>query len=60
MNNELRNLKQKLIAIADSADMGFNCTPEVKQEIESLAEKIEAFNPNSQPTKERELNKVQF
>ncbi|TFI51533.1 fibrillin [Mastigocladus laminosus UU774] len=55
MNNELRNLKQKLIAIADSADMGFNCTPEVKQEIESLAEKIEAFNLNSQPTKQMEL-----
>ncbi len=55
MNNELINLKQKLIAIANSADMGFNCTPEVKQEIESLAEKIETFNPNSEPTKQMQL-----
>lgn len=55
MAYELGNLKQELISISKTSDIGFNNTPTVKQEIETLAEKVEALNPTTEPTNHLEL-----
>ncbi|RGA50568.1 fibrillin, partial [Klebsiella pneumoniae] len=49
-HSTLGNLKQELISISAATDIGFNCTPVIKQQIETLAQNIEALNQNSEPT----------
>ncbi|HLO86067.1 MAG TPA: PAP/fibrillin family protein [Nostocaceae cyanobacterium] len=53
--SELTNLKQELINLATSTDIGFNLTPEIKEKIESLAAEVEALNPTPEPTKHLDL-----
>ncbi|QSJ17603.1 fibrillin [Nostoc sp. UHCC 0702] len=55
MVKELLNIKQQLISISQASEMGFNCTPTSKQEIDTLAEKLEALNPTTEPTNHLEL-----
>jgi hypothetical protein len=43
-HSTLGNLKQELISISAATDIGFNCTPVIKQQIETLAQNIEALN----------------
>ena len=54
-HSTLGNLKQELISISAATDIGFNCTPVIKQQIETLAQNIEALNQNSEPTSHMEL-----
>lgn len=51
----LANLKQELISISTATDIGFNCTPTIKQQIETLAESLEVLNPTVEPTSFMEL-----
>jgi hypothetical protein len=55
MANELANLKQELISISQTTDIGFNLTAETKQQIESLATQIEELNPTPEPTSQMQL-----
>lgn len=55
MVSELTNLKQELISISEASDIGFNYTPNAKQQIETLAESLEALNPTTEPTNHFEL-----
>ncbi|AFZ23008.1 PAP_fibrillin [Cylindrospermum stagnale PCC 7417] len=52
---ELANLKQELISICQSTNLGFNITPATKEQIETLAAKIEPLNPTAEPTNHIEL-----
>lgn len=53
--SELTNIKQELINLAASTDIGFNLTPEIKERIEKLATEVEVLNPTAEPTKNIEL-----
>lgn len=55
MNSEIVNLKQELISILAVTDIGFNCTPAAKQQIETLVDKIESNSPTTEPTSQMEL-----
>ncbi|RCJ19599.1 fibrillin [Nostoc minutum NIES-26] len=55
MASELVKLKQELIAISEASELGFNYTPTAKDQIEALAEKLEALNPTTEPTNNIEL-----
>ncbi|MBH8554844.1 fibrillin [Nostocaceae cyanobacterium CENA357] len=50
MTSELANLKQELISISETNEMGFNYTPIAQQQIETLAQKLESLNPTNEPT----------
>lgn len=50
MDSELLTLKKELISVSTDTGIGFNCTESTKQQIESLAKKIEAVTPNPEPT----------
>lgn len=49
-HSTLENLKQELISISAATDIGFICTGAIKQQIETLAQNIEALNQNNEPT----------
>ncbi|MCG6135806.1 MAG: PAP/fibrillin family protein [Nostoc sp. LLA-1] len=49
-DSTLLDLKQELLATVTASEIGFNSTPDTKQKIETLAEKIESLNPTSEPT----------
>lgn len=55
MASELANLKQELISISQATDIGFNLTPDTKQQIESLASQIEHSNPTPEPISHMQL-----
>ncbi len=55
MDSELLTLKKELISVSTDTGIGFNCTESTKQQIESLANKIEALTPNPEPTSCMEL-----
>lgn len=55
MASELANLKQELISISQATDIGFNLTPDTKQQIESLASQVEELNPTLEPTSQMQL-----
>ncbi|BAZ51850.1 hypothetical protein NIES4103_45090 [Nostoc sp. NIES-4103] len=55
MVDELLNLKQELISISKASEIGFNNTPTTQEQIDTLAEQVEALNPNTEPTKHLEL-----
>lgn len=55
MINELTTLKEQLISISASTNLGFNHTPTTQEQIETLAKSLELLNPTHQPTNYIEL-----
>jgi PAP_fibrillin len=55
MDRQLPNLQRELISICESTNLGFNSTSELKEQIETLAERIETLNPTNEPTNQMEL-----
>lgn len=55
MITKLANLKQELIDICQSTNLGFNLTPATKEQIETLAASLETINPTAEPTNHLEL-----
>jgi hypothetical protein len=55
MIGELALIKQELIAVSASTNLGFQDTADTKQQIETLAAKIELLNPTTEPTKHLDL-----
>lgn len=55
MNSSVVNLKQDLISLSKSTYLGFNCTPEQAQLIETKAKSLEALSPTIEPTSQMEL-----
>lgn len=53
--SELKIIKQQLISLSTSTDIGFNCSPELKEQIETLSTKIETLNPTQAVTSQMEL-----
>lgn len=55
MVSELAVLKQELITISETSEIGFNSNPNTKEQIEKLATSLEAINPTLEPTKHLDL-----
>ncbi|MBW4507154.1 MAG: PAP/fibrillin family protein [Scytonematopsis contorta HA4267-MV1] len=55
MDRQLPDLQRELISICESTNLGFNSTSELKEQIETLAERIETLNPTNEPTNQMEL-----